>query len=446
MDEKDILERNIKRLIHSAGPELHLSDEKKSEILKGLTDAGAFLEVTMKPKPIWRTFIASKITKLVAAAAIIIAVLAAVYKSGSSIDGSSKAWAEAAKRIEQVHTMSAQSRRIFTVVGQEDPAFECDVLKYFSAKDGHMEEQYLDGELVLRTYLLPSEKVLVIVFPDCKQYCILGVDDQVMSLMEQTNPMNPKALVELFGSEQCTRLGAREIDGVKAEGFEVRNLKVFSSPFPKYLFELESIDMQLWVDVNTSLPIEVEAEGILGKGLLTGFQDMIGKETVFNIQCDVELDPAMFELNIPDDYTLMSEGTLDSYDEAKAVQGLKDFGELTGGRYPSRLDMITVIKEGYRAIQGHSKDAHGEKLSEEDRVNMRRIVFNVKSSCLFYSELVRQGKDAAYYGDTVKAEDEDAVLMRWRTSDDEYRLICGNLAAKNVSAVRLAELEKPSCE
>jgi hypothetical protein len=72
MSEKDIFENNIGRLIHSAGPELHLPDDKKDQILLRLTEAT--LETAGKERSISRTIMKSRITKL-AAAAVIIAVI-----------------------------------------------------------------------------------------------------------------------------------------------------------------------------------------------------------------------------------------------------------------------------------------------------------------------------------------------------------------------------------
>jgi len=60
----------------------------------------------------------------------------------------------------------------------------------------------------------------------------------------------------------------------------------------------------------------------------------------------------------------------------------------------------------------------------------------------FYRGLVDDRKDAAYYGTTVAPKDPDKVLLRWRISDGEYRVIYGDLRAETVSPEKLAELEK----
>ncbi len=78
--------------------------------------------------------------------------------------------------------------------------------------------------------------------------------------------------------------------------------------------------------------------------------------------------------------------------------------------------------------------AKGEKQSIE-KVN------SMITTSKFYAQLARKGKDVVYYGDRVGLKDIDAVLMRWKISDDEYRVIYGNLTAENVSAEKLEQLE-----
>ena len=46
----------------------------------------------------------------------------------------------------------------------------------------------------------------------------------------------------------------------------------------------------------------------------------------------------------------------------------------------------------------------------------------------------------------MTADDIDAVLMRWKISDGEYRVIFGGLTTENITAEELAELEKPTLE
>lgn len=59
-------------------------------------------------------------------------------------------------------------------------------------------------------------------------------------------------------------------------------------------------------------------------------------------------------------------------------------------------------------------------------------LLGARNACLFYDRLIKEEKDVAYYGDTVTAEDVDEVLMRWKVSDGEYKVIYGNLSTGTV--------------
>ena len=60
---------------------------------------------------------------------------------------------------------------------------------------------------------------------------------------------------------------------------------------------------------------------------------------------------------------------------------------------------------------------------------------------LFYMALVEDKKEPIYYGQTVGPDDVEAVLLRWKISDDQYRVIFGDLSTMDVTAEKLAELE-----
>ena len=71
-----------------------------------------------------------------------------------------------------------------------------------------------------------------------------------------------------------------------------------------------------------------------------------------------------------------------------------------------------------------------------------RITMTIQGTCMSYATLVQDQKDPAYHGDVVAPGDAEHVLVRWKVSDSEYRVIYGDLRAETVSMERLAELEK----
>ncbi len=238
------------------------------------------------------------------AAAIVIAAIIGLHQFRNSIKGTSIVWADVAERLEKVSSYKAQARRVFTEVGQEEPFFQCDILRYFSPDHGSVEESYDDGELVMLAYCSISEKSALIVLPLNKVYFHFDLNEELLSMVEYINPANTDGIMKLFGSERCVRLGSREIDGVRTEGFEVKDVKVLSQ-VPRFLLRPEDINIRLWVNEETLLPTRIEGEGFVGKGLMTGFKKFRYKEVMHSIEYDAEIDESVFDPNIPDDYLLI---------------------------------------------------------------------------------------------------------------------------------------------
>jgi hypothetical protein len=294
---------NIKRLIKNA--RIQINPEVKTSALKELINELERSKITGLAGTelnIYRIIMKSKITKWAAAAIFVIAMIG-LHQFNGSISGTSIVWADVAERLEKVSSYKAQARRVLTEVGREEPFFQCEVWKYFSPDHGFMEESYVGGELVMLAYPSISEKSLLIVFPRNKVYCRFDYNEELLSLVEDINPVNTDGMMKLFGSKRCVKLGSREIDGVIAEGFEVKHVKIFSQ-VPRFLGHVKGVDMRLWVNEKTLLPMRIEGEGFVGKGLMTGFKDFTYKEVMYDFEYDVEIDESIFEPNIPDDYTL----------------------------------------------------------------------------------------------------------------------------------------------
>ena len=247
----------------------------------------------------------TKIMKL-AAAAIFIAAIIGLHQFRNSIKGTSVVWADVAERLEKVRSYKAKARRVHTKVGQEEPFFQGDILRYFSPDHGSVEESYDDGELVMLGYCSISEKSAIVVLPQNKVYIRFELNEELLSVVEYMNPANTDGIMKLFGSERCTRLGSREIDGVRTEGFEVKDVKILSG-VPRFLLHAEDVNIRLWVNEETLLPTRVEGEGFVR--LLTGFNFKY-EEVMYDIEYDVEIDESIFDPNIPDDYILIDPASI----------------------------------------------------------------------------------------------------------------------------------------
>lgn len=129
-----------------------------------------------------------------------------------------------------------------------------------------------------------------------------------------------------------------------------------------------------------------------------------------------------------------------SLNKADLIKGLGVWVELLDGRYPSSLEPEKTIPESDALL----KAKYDEGLIDEEQAKHKGQ--DVFFASVYYNRLVRRKKDPAYYGDTVTVEDSDKVLIRWKISDDQYRVIFGDLTTKNVAAGQLAELEELSLE
>jgi outer membrane lipoprotein-sorting protein len=108
--------------------------------------------------------------------------------------------------------------------------------------------------------------------------------------MKENNQVSPTGIIKEFMSSEYTKLGRKTIDGVEAEGIEIKE--------PGF-YGFESTVGRLWIDIETNLPVRMEIEGIM-RAIETTI-------TTYDYNWDAELDQSIFQLNIPDDYTLLEQ-------------------------------------------------------------------------------------------------------------------------------------------
>ena len=321
MKSTNKIERLVEKSRYKASAEAY--DKTLHSFLQAVDDYKKQKSTLTEPR-IWRINMqSSRITKTVAAV-IFIAVIIGLHQFSSSIKGTSIVWADVAKRLEKVSSYKAQANRVLTEVGQEEPFYQGDVFRYFSPDHGSIEESYVDGELVMLAYCSISEMSAIMVFPLNKVYCRFDLNEELLSLTEYMNPTNTDGIIKLFGSERCVRLGSRKIDGVTTEGFEVKDVKLFSQ-VPRWLLRPEDINIRLWVNEETLLPTVIEGEGFVGKCFMTGFKDLKYKEVMYDIEYDVEIDESIFDPNIPDDYMLIDPADIAEKAELTLL-GIMPFG------------------------------------------------------------------------------------------------------------------------
>ncbi|MHC4756591.1 MAG: hypothetical protein ACYTBP_15770 [Planctomycetota bacterium] len=202
---------NIEKLINKLRVEPR-ADMSKRNLDDALAAHKKVIGSASSRPTIWRIIMKSRITRI--SAAVIIIAIIGLHQFSNSINGTSVVWADVAKKLEKVSSYKAKADRAFTETGQEEPFFECEILRYFSPDHGSVEESYEDGELVMLAYCSIAEKAAIVVLSDLKMYFRFDLNEELLSVTEYMNPANTDGIMKLFGSERCIRLGNREIDGV----------------------------------------------------------------------------------------------------------------------------------------------------------------------------------------------------------------------------------------
>ena len=357
--------------------------------------------------------------KLAAAAVIIIAALVGIHHIG----GSGVAWAEVLDNIEKVkaftYRMKMNMTELLDVPGGKTANMEMEA--WVSKELGMRMNTYTEGQLISKTYVLMSEEAVISVIPPSKQYIRMTLTGELFEKMQEDNG-DPRKMVDDFMKCEYTELGPNTIDGIKVEGIESRDPEIAEAM-------LGDVVARLWVAVENDLPVRME---------IIGYSD--GEEAfsmvVDEFRWDVQIDAAEFEPNIPDDYKQIADVKITG-DEKDVVEGLRFFAELTGGKYPSEMSVMKVTQELQDAVKAGFVGEPNSVPAEEDIQN----ILNIQMLFTFYARLVTEDKDPAYYGHKVTTEFPEAVLMRWKVEEGNYRVIFGDLTVTDVTAEELAELE-----
>ncbi|MBN2455384.1 MAG: hypothetical protein JXB29_02415 [Sedimentisphaerales bacterium] len=438
---------NIKRLIEDQYLRNLPVPPRSEKDAKTLVDALRAMKETIQKQSavhqpnVRRVIMKSKIWKLAAAAIVIIAVLAGLPFFGGK--GSGVALADVLERIEQVQAFMYRMKMTMTGVMQPGmPAGKNEMEGTITISNDYgmkMETTMADANsgqaMSQQMYFLPDQKVMISLMPEQKKYMRMEFDDDMLARMKKQNN-DPREMIKQIMNCEYFELGRSVIDGVKAEGFQTKD-----SAFLGGAGIFEDVNLILCVDVEKWLPLRAEMYFKMSEQM-----EMSG--VVYDYQWDVQVDASEFEPVIPEDFTAFPAGgmKMPSMTEEAAIDGLKFFAEMSG-QYPKKLNLMSLMQE-FAAIEKNPTDSalkvkeEMDRIPEEERMKKTMEMMRpVQSLGMFYMTLVQDRKEPAYYGEFVGPNDTDMVLMRWKVSDNEYRVIFGDLTVENVSLEQLKELE-----
>ena len=248
---------------------------------------------------IWRKIMESRATRYSAAAVIALAAaLVLTNPFGASQNGVLLAAVQ--EKIAQVDTMILRGETTFTSVSDPNISVKYDNVKYMSRQYGFAEDGYIKGVLTYRIILNRPQKQALLLLPTLKKYMKFPCTEEQIRVVER---LTPTGVMDLLLETEYKKLGTATVDGIEAEGFELRDLKPLENIMPKYLMDLQKGTATIWVDKKELLPIRMEGDMRLGKTFATLFMDVNCHEVAVLEKYNVALDPGLFGTNPPEGYT-----------------------------------------------------------------------------------------------------------------------------------------------
>jgi len=211
-------------------------------------------------------------------------------------------------------------------------------------------------------------------------------------------------------------LGEKQIDGQKAIG---------------YLILQQRIEIKVWADVENNRPIRVE----------TSMGDLLGKEAhsvMHDFAFDVELDPSLFSLEIPDDYRVIA-NPLDASKggEQNLIELLGLTKDIPDSQFPDALTMAGM--ENF--IKSLKSKFEGQDFNEQEKIQQAVTMMIPLMGGLTFVQMLPPESDWHYTGKGVKVGATDTPIFWYKPEgSDTYRVIYADLTVKNLSVEQLPDV------
>ncbi|MHC4462544.1 MAG: hypothetical protein ACYS6W_02440 [Planctomycetota bacterium] len=348
------------------------------------------------------TIMKSRITKIAAAAVIIIAVIVGINQF--SIDGASIVFADV---LEQINNFRPYTGTI-TVQEEGTPTVSKRVMMLSLTQ---RREIHSNGTIVV--FDLARAKTLTLV-PE-KKYAIERILD-----VQATTDFDLLRLVSAMQNAASLEIGTRELEGRIAKGFRSTN---------------KVNDIIVWADIQTKLPIRVEVVHV-GKGRI-----IIMSEFKF----DVNFDESLFSVTAPEDYTVerVEKGDFTELQnfvrrttEEDLVEGLRAVAIFLDGEFPAGIE----LRELQKALREYIKRNNLPDSEVQDRL---KAISEKWTKAHWYIKLLKgdlKVRDFHYAGEGVKLGAANTPIISWWPRDSQTcRVIFGDLSARDVMPEDLQE-------
>jgi len=391
MRPSENIEKLIKKLRYKTSAETH--DRVLGNVLQALDEKEKQKPGVFSPDT-WRTIMKSTITKLAAAAVIIVAVFAGIHQFG--VDGASVAFADIVEQLANARTMT------YSIVTRT-PVESMPTLRLQMAfkEPGYMRTTTADGYINVIDW---TQNKGISLWPPKREYI-----DIEASNYQHDPAQDPFAVVEKLRTlpDQADEvLGEKEIDGRVLQGFRVTQDDMINT---------------VWIDPQTAQLVRVEIEYTNSPGMNTIMTDF---------QFNAELDDSLFSLVPPEGFTRLEvQADVSTVTEQDLTAYLQMWSTWTkDGSFPPTFNPIELPKVTAEMIK-EGKFGEGETSDQERRAEAMLMYRGI----MFVTQLPADS-NWRYAGENVKyGEAETPIFWYQPTGSQTYRVIYGDLSVKNVT-------------
>ncbi|MBN2316417.1 MAG: zf-HC2 domain-containing protein [Sedimentisphaerales bacterium] len=211
-----------------------------------------------------------------------------------------------------------------------------------------------------------------------------------------------KQIIRQVKDGKVEKIGEQVIDGQKAIGFVGKG---------------QNEEVTIWADPKTAHPIRIE--------LRLGQMAAVMK----NLQFDTDVDPALVSMDIPEGYTEQKANIdLGNATEQDFIASLRIWAEVLGdGVFPEQIGTEATMKQMPALIE----KLKAMNISEEEGT---KIGMTVGKGMMFHQFLETGGADWHYAGAGVKLGDASKPIFWYQPKGSQtYRVISGDLSVKDVA-------------
>jgi len=380
---------SLSKLFNSLNSEMKNRQQRVLEAIESCS-----LPKQKKTISIWRIIMKSKITKLAAAAVIIVAAFIALYPFTSG----TLTFAQVIQPI-----LHAQTAVFDIIVGEEasgGPVIHDEVM------GSRIRRTLSNAPGVVSIIDLESSRILVLTTPSKDAiYIDLKGLPPIPNYMERLR--NVIVRLQEHPEFSVEELGERDFAGQRLIGFRAKHPKA---------------EITIWADPVTALPVRIEH--------IEGQLKTICKNVVF----DVPMDDKLFSMDVPEGYKQQqTQLDLQSATEQDFIDGLRIRAEVLGdGQFPDGVAVEDFIKQA----PDIGKKIDGLGLSEKEQMEIGK---KLQQHLLFIRFFKGEG-EWHYAGKGVKLGDADKAIFWYRPKDSAtYRVIYGDLSVKDVAPEDLPE-------